>query len=179
MLVLEDLGGEPLDRALGRAARADALPVLAIGIGGSAWPSPPTRPHPQGHQAGERASSTPSAPPSHGLRDCVEVPRAASVAFTPEIIAGNFAYMAPSRPPHEPVDRCSQRSLLSRRYLHEMLTGNLPFDAADPLEVGPLSSSAAGRSSANSCGIFRRRSRHYHEASSKVRRGALSDSRGP
>ena len=53
MLLLEDPGGEPLDRLLGRPMEMGAFLRLATGISAALRPATRTWPHPQGHQAGQ------------------------------------------------------------------------------------------------------------------------------
>jgi len=112
MLVLEDLRRRcHWMRGSRAAARADAFLSLAIGIAAALAKSNDAA-SPQGHQAGDVLVDALGNRPSHGLRDCVELPRDVSLPLSREI-AGTFAYMAPEQNgPHEPVDRCSQRSLL-------------------------------------------------------------------
>ena len=53
MLVLEDPGGEPLDRLLGAPMEVERFLRLAIGIAAALGKAPPAGPRPQGHQAGQ------------------------------------------------------------------------------------------------------------------------------
>ena len=53
MLVLEDPGGEPLERLLGAPMELERFLRLALGIAAALGKAPPARARPQGHQAGQ------------------------------------------------------------------------------------------------------------------------------
>jgi PAS domain S-box-containing protein len=134
-LVLEDPGGEPLDRLLDR--RLDVAEFLHIAI-------PLTRALRQMH---ERGLIHKDIKPANVLVDMASggawltgfgiasrLPREHRVPEPPEVIAGTLAYMAP-----EQTGRMN-RSIDSRSDLYalgvtfyEMLTGTLPFTATDPM----------------------------------------------
>ena len=135
-LVLEDPGGEPLQRLLGRPMDITqflriAVPLAAV-IG---------RVHAQGliHRDLEPANILVDVE-SGGVRltgfgIASRLPRERQGPGPPEGIAGTLAYMAP-----EQTGRMN-RSVDSRSdlyacgvTLYEMLTGALPFSAADPME---------------------------------------------
>jgi hypothetical protein len=136
-LVLEDPGGEPLQRMLGRPMDITqflgiAVP-LAAGIG---------RMHAQGliHKdlkpANILVDTATGGVRLTGFGIASRLPRERQAPGPPEGIAGTLAYMAP-----EQTGRMN-RSVDSRSdlyacgvTLYEMLTGVLPFSAADPMEL--------------------------------------------
>jgi serine/threonine protein kinase len=148
MLILEDAGGEPLDRLLGparNASRSDAggQPMglsrflrFAVGLAAALGNL-----HQQGliHKdikpANILADSASGAVWLTGFGIASRLPRERQSAEPPEMIAGTLAYMAP-----EQTGRMN-RSIDSRSDLYslgvtfyEMLTGVLPFYASDPME---------------------------------------------
>src|SRR5262245_11890600 len=134
MLVLEDAGGEPLDRLLGAPMQAGRFLRLAIGIAAAVG------------KLHERGLVHKDIKPANILVNSTEVrltgfgiasrlPRERQSLHPPETIAGTLAYMAP-----EQTGRMN-RSIDSRSDLYalgvtfyQMLTGALPFTAADPME---------------------------------------------
>ena len=135
-LVLADPGGVPLDSMLGRPMElADFLRLaipLTMAIG---------QVHAQGliHKDLKPANILVDAELSSvrltGFGIASRLPREHQAPAPPEIIAGTLAYMAP-----EQTGRMN-RSVNSRSDLYalgvifyEMLTGALPFTAADPME---------------------------------------------
>ena len=136
MLVLEDQGGEPLGRLLGAPMEVGRFLHLAIGI---------TVALGKVHQAGlvhkdvkpanilvNRAGGEVRLT---GFGIASRLPRERQPPEPPETIAGTLAYMAP-----EQTGRMN-RSVDSRSDLYtlgiifyEMLTGAMPFTAADPME---------------------------------------------
>jgi PAS domain S-box-containing protein len=136
MLVLEDPGGEPLDRLLGVPIEVGRFLRLAIGIVAALGKA-----HQRGlvhkdlkpanilvnHATGEVRLT--------GFGIASRLPRERQVPEPPEVIAGTLAYMAP-----EQTGRMN-RSIDARTDLYalgitfyQMLTGSLPFTAADPVE---------------------------------------------
>jgi len=135
-LVLEDPGGTPLDRLLGRPLEIPHFLRIAIPLAGAL------------RQVHERGLIHKDIKPANILVDAVSggvwltgfgiasrLPREHQAAAPPELIAGTLAYMAP-----EQTGRMN-RSVDSRSDLYglgvtfyEMLTGTLPFTAADPME---------------------------------------------
>jgi serine/threonine protein kinase len=147
-LILEDPGGEPLDRLLGptrNASRSDAggQPMelsrflrFAIGLATALG-----KLHQHGliHKdikpANILVDSASGAVWLTGFGIASRLPRERQPAEPPEMIAGTLAYMAP-----EQTGRMN-RSIDSRSDLYslgvtfyEMLTGLLPFTASDPME---------------------------------------------
>jgi PAS domain S-box-containing protein len=136
-LVLEDPGGEPLERLLGDPIAVGSFLPLAIGITASL-----------GKLHG-RGLVHKDLKPVHLLVNCADgqvrltgfglasrLPRERQPPAPPEFIAGTLAYMAP-----EQTGRMN-RSIDSRSDLYalgvafyQMLTGSLPFTASDPMEL--------------------------------------------
>ena len=136
MLVLEDPGGEPLDRLI--QGPMEIGQFLRVGIG---LASALGRLH-------ERALIHKNVKPANVLVDSAlqrvwltgfgiasRIPRERQAPLPPETIAGTLAYMAPEQ------TGCMNRSIDSRTdlyslgvVLYEMLTGTLPFAASNPME---------------------------------------------
>jgi predicted ATPase/two-component sensor histidine kinase/GAF domain-containing protein len=135
MLALEDPGGEPLDGILGQPLELTRFLKLAIALAAAL------------RQLHGRGLVHKDIKPENLLVDAAgnvrltgfgiasRLPRERQVPSPPQIIAGSFAYMAP-----EQTGRMN-RSIDARSDLYslgitsyEMLTGVLPFTAADPME---------------------------------------------
>ncbi|HTD54893.1 MAG TPA: AAA family ATPase, partial [Silvibacterium sp.] len=136
VLVLADPGGEPLDRLLGSPLELTPFLRLAIGLSAAL-----------GRLQG-RGLIHKDVKPAHVLVDGASgqawltgfgiaspVPREHQSPEPPEFLAGTLPYMAP-----EQTGRMN-RSIDSRSdlyafgiMLYEMLTGDLPFSASDPME---------------------------------------------
>src|SRR6266478_5540566 len=136
MLILEDPGGEPLDRLLGQPMELSRFLRLAVGLAAALG-----KLHQQGliHKdikpANILVDSASGAVWLTGFGIASRLPRERQSAEPPEMIAGTLAYMAP-----EQTGRMN-RSIDSRSDLYslgvtfyEMLTGALPFKASDPME---------------------------------------------
>src|SRR3984957_422640 len=135
-LVLEDPGGERLDQLLGRPLEVSEFLPIAIPLASAL------------RRLHERGLIHKDVKPANVLVDiesggvwltgfgiASRLPRERQNPEPPEVIAGTLAYMAP-----EQTGRMN-RSIDSRRDLYslvvtfyEMLTGTLPFTAADPME---------------------------------------------
>jgi PAS domain S-box-containing protein len=135
-LVLEDPGGEPLERLLGAPLETDLFLRLAIDITVAVG------------KLHRRSLLHKDIKPANIMVNCADgqvrftgfgiasrVPRERQAPEPPERIAGTLAYMAP-----EQTGRMN-RSIDSRSDLYalgvtfyRMLTGSLPFTAADPME---------------------------------------------
>src|SRR5215831_11453579 len=136
MLVLEDAGGEPLDRLLSAPMQAGRFLRLAIGIAAAVG-----KLHERGlvHKDIKPGNILVNGATSKmrltGFGIASRVARQRQSPHPPETIAGTLAYMAP-----EQTGRMN-RSIDSRSDLYalgvtfyQMLTGALPFVAAEPME---------------------------------------------
>ncbi|MEA3157582.1 MAG: hypothetical protein QOK44_5171, partial [Betaproteobacteria bacterium] len=139
MLVLNDPGGEPLDRVLdgteGQALELTRCLRIAIGLTTALG-------HVHGHGLIHK-----DIKPANVLVDDVgnvrltgfgiasRLPQECQTPAPPEIIAGTLAYMAPEQTGrmNRSIDARSDLYSLGVT-LYQMLTGTLPFAAADPLE---------------------------------------------
>ena len=135
-LVLEDPGGEPLARLMGRPWEIASFLRVAIGLAAALG-----RLHQRGliHKDVKPAhvlvNVATGAAWLTGFGIASRLPRERQAPEPPEVIAGTLAYMAP-----EQTGRMN-RSVDSRSDLYalgvtsyEMLTGAPPFTAADPME---------------------------------------------
>ena len=135
-LVLEDPGGAPLDRLLGRALEISHFLCIAIPLAGTL------------RQMHERDLIHKDIRPPNILVDTASggvwltgfaiasrLPRERQALAPPEVIAGTLAYMAPEQTGrmNRSVDSRSDLYALGVTF-YEMLTGTLPFTAADPME---------------------------------------------
>src|SRR5271157_3410872 len=136
MLVLEDPGGEPLDRLLGQPMELARFLRFAVGLAAAMGEL-----HQRGliHKdikpANILVNSATGAVWLTGFGIASRLPRERQSPEPPEVIAGTLAYMAP-----EQTGRMN-RSIDSRSDLYslgvtfyEMLTGVPPFNAPDPME---------------------------------------------
>jgi PAS domain S-box-containing protein len=135
-LVLEDPGGAPLDRLLGRPLDVSHFLGIAIPLAGAL------------RQVHERGLIHKDIKPANILVDAAgggvwltgfgiasRLPREHQAPAPPEMIAGTLAYMAPEQTGrmNRSVDSRSDLYALGVTF-YEMLTGQLPFTAADPME---------------------------------------------
>jgi serine/threonine protein kinase len=135
-LVLEDPGGVPVDRLLGRPLDASHFLRIAIPLAGAL------------RQVHERGLVHKDIKPANILVDAASggvwltgfgiasrLPREHQAPAPPEVIAGTLAYMAPEQTGrmNRSVDSRSDLYALGVTF-YEMLTGGLPFTAADPME---------------------------------------------
>jgi PAS domain S-box-containing protein len=136
MLILEDPGGEPLDRLLGEPMEVGRFLRLAFGLAAALG-----KVHQQGliHKdikpANILVNSANGAVRLTGFGIASRLPSERQSPEPPEVIAGTLAYMAP-----EQTGRMN-RSIDSRSDLYslgvtfyEMVTGALPFKASEPME---------------------------------------------
>jgi predicted ATPase len=135
-LVLADPGGAPLDQLLGRPLEVLHFLRVAIPLAGAL------------RQVHERGLIHKDIKPANILVDeaggrvwltgfgiASRLPREHQALTPPEVIAGTLAYMAPEQTGrmNRSVDSRSDLYALGVT-LYEMLTGQLPFAAADPME---------------------------------------------
>src|SRR5215469_1681908 len=136
VLVLEDVGGEPLDRLLGLPMEVGRFLHLAVSVAAALG-----KLHQRGlvHKDIKPANILVNSATGHvrltGFGIASRLVRERQSPHPPETIAGTLAYMAP-----EQTGRMN-RSIDSRSDLYalgvtfyQMLTGALPFTAADPME---------------------------------------------
>jgi predicted ATPase/signal transduction histidine kinase/CheY-like chemotaxis protein len=135
-LVLEDPGGEPLDRRLGRPLEISEFLRIAIPLAAAL-----RRVHERGliHKDIKPANVLVNVASGGvwltGFGIAVHMPRERQIPEAPEVIAGTLAYMAPEQTGrmNRSIDARSDLYSLGVTF-YEMLTGTLPFSAADPME---------------------------------------------
>src|SRR3982074_2904823 len=135
-LVLEDPGGAPLDRLLGRPLNLSQFLRIAIPVAGAL-----RRVHERGliHKdikpANILVDTASGGVWRTGFGIASRLPRERQAPAPPEVIAGTLAYMAPEQTGrmNRSVDSRSDLYALGITF-YEMLTGQLPFTAADPME---------------------------------------------
>src|SRR3954469_23681845 len=135
-LVLEDPGGTPMDQMLGRPLDVSHFLRIAIPLAGAL------------RHVHERGLIHKDVKPANILVDAANgsvwltgfgiasrLPREHQAPAPPEVIAGTLAYMAPEQTGrmNRSVDSRSDLYALGVTF-YEMLTGTLPFTAADPIE---------------------------------------------
>src|SRR6266851_761293 len=135
-LVLEDPGGEPLDRVLGRPLEVTQFLRIAIPLAVAL-----RRVHERGliHKDIKPANVLVDMSSGRawltGFGIASRLPREHRGPEPPEVIAGTLAYMAPEQTGrmNRSVDSRSDLYALGVTF-YEMLTGTLPFTASDPME---------------------------------------------
>ncbi len=135
-LVLEDPGGEPLDRLLGQPLDVTRFLRIAIPLAVAL-----RRMHARGliHKDVKPANVLVDLERGRawltGFGIASRLPREHRGPEPPEVIAGTLAYMAPEQTGrmNRSVDSRSDLYALGVSF-YEMLTGTLPFTAADPME---------------------------------------------
>ena len=135
-LVLEDPGGEPLERLLGKPMDVGSFLRFSIGIAAAIG------------KAHQRGLVHKDIKPTHILVSCPDGqirllgfglasrrPRERQAPVSPETIAGTLAYMAPEQTGrmNRSIDWRSDLYSLGVTF-YQMLTGKLPFIASDPVE---------------------------------------------
>jgi PAS domain S-box-containing protein len=135
-LVLEDPGGVPVDRLLGQPLDVPQFLRIAIHLAGAL-----RRVHDRGliHKDIKPANILVDTASGGvwltGFGIASRLPREHQAPAPPEVIAGTLAYMAPEQTGrmNRSVDSRSDLYALGVTF-YEMLTGQLPFTAADPME---------------------------------------------
>ncbi len=136
VLVLDDPGGEPLDRLLGRPMEVGRFLRLAIAVTSALG-----KLHQRGliHKDIKPANIVVDCADGHvrltGFGIASRLSRERQAPEPPETIAGTLAYMAPEQTGrmNRSIDARSDLYALGVT-LYQMLTGVLPFTAADPME---------------------------------------------
>ena len=136
MLLLEDPGGDPLDRLLGRPMEIGRFLRFATGLSTAL-----RHVHERGliHKDIKPANVLVDLASSHvwltGFGIASHLPRERQSPGPPELVAGTLAYMAPEQTGRMNRSIDSRSDLYSFGItLYEMLTGALPFMASDPME---------------------------------------------
>src|SRR3979411_2612134 len=136
MLLLQDPGGEPLERLLGRPMETGRFLRLATGLSAALR---------QVHQGGlihkdikpanVLVDSESGQIRLTGFGIASRLPRERQSPEPPELVAGTLAYMAPEQTGRMNRSIDSRSALYSLGVtLYEMLPGGLPFVASDPME---------------------------------------------
>ncbi|RXH24168.1 histidine kinase [Bradyrhizobium nanningense] len=136
VLVLDDPGGEPLNRFLGEPMEVGRFLRLAIAVTSALG-----KLHQRGliHKDIKPANIVVDCADGHvrltGFGIASRLPRERQTPAPPETIAGTLAYMAPEQTGrmNRSIDARSDLYALGVT-LYEMLTGIQPFSAADPME---------------------------------------------
>src|SRR6202021_3882436 len=135
-LVLEDPGGVPLDRLLGRPLDVSHFLRIAIPLVGVLRRVHECRLiHKDIKPANILADPASGGVWLTGFGIAAGLPRERQAPSPPEVIAGTLAYMAPEQTGrmNRSIDFRSDLYALGVT-LYEMLTGELPFAASDPME---------------------------------------------
>jgi serine/threonine protein kinase len=136
VLVLEDPGGEPLDRLVGRPMELRQFLRLAIGL---AVALGQVHQHGLIHKDIKPANTLVNTATGQawlmGFGNASRLPRERQSPDPPEVLSGALAYMAPEQTGRMNRSIDSRSDLYSLGVtLYEMLTGSLPFTASDPME---------------------------------------------
>jgi predicted ATPase/signal transduction histidine kinase len=134
-LLLEDNGGDPLDRALGRPLALTRFLRLAINLSTAVGE---VHRHGLIHKDIKPANLLVDSAGNvrlTGFGIASRLPHERQHPAPPETIAGTFAYMAPEQTGRMNRSTDGRSDLYSLGVtLYEMLTGALPFTASDPME---------------------------------------------
>jgi serine/threonine protein kinase len=136
MLVLEDPGGEPLDRLLGEPMELSRFLRFAVGLAAALSKLlQQGMIHKDIKPANILVNSATGAIRLTGFGIASRLPRERQSPEPPEVIAGTLAYMAPEQTGRMNRSIDSRSDLYSLGVtLYEMLTGAPPFTASDPME---------------------------------------------
>jgi len=136
VLILEDVGGEPMDRLMGRPTELNRFLRFAVGLATALG-----KLHQRGliHKdikpANILVNSASGAVWPTGFGIASRLPRERQAAEPPEMIAGTLAYMAPEQTGRMNRSMDSRSDLYSLGVtFYQMLTGCLPFAASDSME---------------------------------------------
>src|SRR5499427_5914559 len=136
MLVLNDPGGEPIERLLGAPMEVGKFLQLAVALSATL-----RQLHARGliHKDIKPSNILVSAATGQvwltGFGIASRLPRERQSPEPPEFIAGTLAYMAPEQTGRMNRSIDSRSDLYSLGVtLYQMLTGSLPFTASDPME---------------------------------------------
>jgi len=177
-LVLEDPGGEPLDRLVGTPMDLRQFLRIAIGLSTALG-----RVHQNGliHKDIKPANALVNPETGRvwlmGFGIASRLQRERQSPDPPEILAGALAYMAPEQTGRMNRSIDSRSDLYSLGVtLYEILTGTLPFSASDPMEwvhchIARQPVAPGVRSKEVPAPVLR----NHIEAPRQNRRGALSD----
>ncbi len=185
VLVLQDPGGEPLDRILECQLELPRFLQIAIGLAGAL-----SRLHAQGivHKDIKPANAIVDFASAKvwltGFGIASSLSRERQAPGPPDTIAGTLAYMAPEQTGRMNRSIDFRSDLYSVGVtLYQMLTGTLPFTASEPLELVhchlarqpvPPEERRRGVAATLSAIIIR----HHTEASGQTRRGTVPDRSG-
>src|SRR3982074_389103 len=136
MLVLEDTGSEPLHRLLGPPMEMRSFLRLAIAAAATlAQVHRRSLVHKDIKPANILVNRTTGEVKLTGFGIASRLPRERQAPAPPESIAGTLAYMAPEQTGrmNRSIDARSDLYALGVTF-YQMLTGSLPFTAADPME---------------------------------------------
>jgi PAS domain S-box-containing protein len=135
-LILEDPGGEPLDRLLEAPLELEQFLRIAVGLSAAL-----RQLHGRGFIHKDIKPANALVDPNTGQVRLMgfgiasRLPRELQPSEPPEFIAGTLPYMAPEQTGRMNRSIDSRSDLYSLGItLYEMLTGTLPFTAADPME---------------------------------------------
>ncbi len=137
MLVLEDPGGEPLARLLGRPMEIGVFLHLAIGVAAALGKAHQADLVHKDQKPGNiLVNCADGAARLTGFGIATRLPRERQTLAPPETIAGTLAYMAPEQTGrmNRSIDSRSDLYSLGVVFFYQMLTGALPFTASDPME---------------------------------------------
>src|SRR5712671_369385 len=136
MLILEDTGGEPLDRLLGQPMELSRFLRFAVGLAAALGKlRQQGLIHKNIKPANILVDSASGAVWLTGFGIASRLPRERQLAEPPEMIAGTLAYMAPEQTGRMNRSIDSRSDLYSLGVtLYQLLSGALPFTASDPME---------------------------------------------